>query len=187
MADTASRLFYRRHASGATFAISDKEFLLLFNSRFPLPQDDSWQLFHFSDKLSTLIFSELRQLMSMLGSWLRITTKGSAIGRLGPHSSNPSITWIPCSPTATQEQTSPLDNESNFFVPSLDGSGEVTTPSNVAASGAKQFNSRYVPSERHLNWMENPTQHTEMKADTGWSSSDNSKDTNVLIPRRKPN
>jgi hypothetical protein len=134
-----------------------------------------------------LIFSKLWQVTSMLGSWLRITMKGSAIGRLGPHSSNPSITWIPCSPTATQEQTSPPENESNFFVPLLDGSGKVTTPSNVAMSGAKQFKSRYMPSEQHLNWMENPTRRTKTKADTGWPSSNNSKDTDILIPRRKPN
>jgi hypothetical protein len=122
-----------------------------------------------------------------LGSWLQITTEGSAIGRLGPLSSSLSITWIPCSPTATQEQTSPPDNESNFFVALLDGSGEVTTPSNVAVSDVKQFKLHYVPSERHLNWTENPTQRIEMKADTGLPSSNNSKDTNALIHQLKPN
>jgi hypothetical protein len=81
----------------------------------------------------------------------------------------------------------PTGQQIQLFVPLLDRSGEVTTPSNVAALGAKQFKSHYVPSEQHLNWMENPTQRTEMKADTGWPSSNNSKDTNVLIPRCKPN
>ena len=70
MADTASRMFNARHASGATFAISDTDFLQLFNSKFPHPQADSWRIFRFSDKLSLLIFSELRGLTSTLGSLL---------------------------------------------------------------------------------------------------------------------
>jgi hypothetical protein len=69
--------------------------------------------------------------------------------------------------TFTQAATSQMANKSTFLAPSLDGSGKEATPEMVAASGAKQFKSRYVPSARHSNWMENPTQCTEPKDATG--------------------
>lgn len=45
MADTASRIFNKRHAAGETFAVSDAAFLHMFNSKFPHPQANSWKLF----------------------------------------------------------------------------------------------------------------------------------------------
>jgi hypothetical protein len=56
LANTGSRVFNHRNASGATFAISDEEFLLMFNTRFPHRQATSWWLFQFSNKLSTPSF-----------------------------------------------------------------------------------------------------------------------------------
>ena len=164
MADMASRTFHRFSVHGTTFAIDDCEFLHTFNTRFPHPQADSWHLFHFSNRLSMLIFSELLATTSTLGSWLRITTKGSAIGTIGPLSSDRSLTWTPCSPMCTMSAALP------FSGLSLDGSGKVTTPEIVGSSGAKPSKSRYEPSARHSNWTDNPTQRTGLKDDTGFQS-----------------
>jgi hypothetical protein len=152
MADTASRLFHRTNAKGETFAIPDDAFLHNFNSRFPHPQADWWQLFCFSDKLSTLIFSELRGETSTLGSWLRIPMKGSATGTIGGPSCSHSMTWTQCSPILKPVATCPLAPELACLQHSLDGSGQVSTPETAAPeSSAKQFRARYVPLEQHSN------------------------------------
>ncbi len=101
MADTASRMFSQQKADGNTFTIDDT-FLHWFNSCFPHPQETSWMLFWFSNKLSTLIFLELQGLTLMLGSWLQIPMRGSSTGTIGNGSSTHSITWTPCSPGMTQ-------------------------------------------------------------------------------------
>jgi len=185
MADVASRFFNKSRASGETFAISDTEFLQMFNSKFPHPQADSWQIFRFSDKLSSLIFSELRGLTSTLGSLLRLPKKGSAIGIIGETSSSPSILWTPCSPGLEQTIPLTLTQKSPSLALSLDGSGAVRTPETVGVSVAKRFKSRYVPSARRSNWTENPIQRTDPRDDTGSHSNSSSKGTDERIQQRK--
>lgn len=161
MADVASRCFGKHSAKGITFTVPDDDFLLMFDDRFPLPQDASWQAFRLSNKLATLIFSELRGKTSTLGSWLRITMRGSDIGTIGHDSSNRSITWTP------SLRMSPPSNESPSWGPSLDGSGKVISPVTSVQYAAPRFKSRYVPSERRSNWVDNPTRRTEPKDGTG--------------------
>ena len=50
MANTTSRTFHCNTAMDKTFSITDSEFLLTFNSSFPL-QNCSWQGFRLSNKL----------------------------------------------------------------------------------------------------------------------------------------
>jgi hypothetical protein len=69
MADVASRTFSRPSATPNTFSVSNDDFLRTFADSFP-SQNDSWGVFHVSDKLSLRIFSELWGQMSTLGSWL---------------------------------------------------------------------------------------------------------------------
>jgi hypothetical protein len=172
MADTASRIFNKQNASGETFHVSDEKFLHMFNSKFPHPQANSWKIFLFSTKLSMLIFSELRGMTSTLGSWLRIPKSGSAIGVIGPSSSSPSITWTPCSPGPQQDETFQSEQEPSSLEHSLDGSGLASTPETATASEPKRFRSRYVPSVRHSNWLENQTRRTGLKDDTGCQSNE---------------
>ena len=87
MADTASRTFHHNTATDHTFSIHDDEFLLTFNSSFPL-QNCLWQGFRLSNKLASRVFSELKGEASMLVSWQRLTRKGSAIGTIGNDSSH---------------------------------------------------------------------------------------------------
>jgi hypothetical protein len=159
MADVASRTFSRHSVAANTFAISDTEFLQFFSDTFPL-QNDSWSIFRMSDKLSLWIFSELRGTTSTLGSWLRITTRGSAIGRIGRSTSVPSVEWTPCSPMC---QT---PSESTSFLVSLSGSGEVTTGRAIKSELAP-FKSRFVPSARPSNWMDSQIPPTAAKGNTG--------------------
>ena len=166
MADISSRLFSRRNANGELFKMSDDEFLHFFNSRFPLPQGNSWRYFRLSSKISSLIFSELLGKASTMGSWLRITARGGDIGTIGPDSPHASVEWTPCS------RTSRPANESTSSAPLLSGSGEVITPAakrRKLESAAAQFKSRFVPSARRSNWTENPIRHTAQKDDTGSS------------------
>jgi hypothetical protein len=163
MADLSSRTFNRHSATNETFHISNENFLHTFSTAFPL-QNDSWRVFRLSNKLASRIYSELRGETSMLGSWKRITGKGSAFGTIGQSSSPLSMEWTQCSPMC---QTPSASNFSQF---SLSGSGEATTAT-ALASGLLPFKSRYVPSARPSKWTDCPTLPTEVKENTGSKSS----------------
>jgi hypothetical protein len=162
MADLASRTFSRTAAKSETFQFSDADFLRSFSESFPL-QGDSWRVFRLSDKLNSRIFSKLRGLTSTLGSWLRITASGSAIGVFGPNTLDRSLAWTPCSPMC---QT---PTESTSFSVSLTGSGGATTGTALKSELAP-FKSRFVPSARRLNWTASQTQLIAAKASTGLKS-----------------
>jgi hypothetical protein len=159
MVDVASRTFSRTSATAETFQLSDHEFLQHFATTFPL-QDTSWRVFRLSTKLTSRIYSELRGETSTLGSWLRITKTGSAIGHFGQNTSPLSLEWTKCSPEC---QTPP---ESTSFLVSLTGSGGATTGMALKSELAP-FKSRYVPLARPSNWMDFPTPLTAAKESTG--------------------
>jgi hypothetical protein len=147
MADVASRSFGpTSNTSPTNFELSNLAFLQSFNSQFPLEQDASWQLFRLSTKLSSLVFSELRAQPQNMDSWRRLTRKGNAIGELGPSSAS-TVTWIPSSHPSTNLQPSlpcrPLLNSS-----------DVEASAEGGKLALKLFKSRYVPSARTSNWMQ---------------------------------
>jgi hypothetical protein len=159
MADMASRTFHRNTANAATFTIDDNSFLQTFASAFPL-QNDSWRSFHLSNKLTSRVFSELRNETSTLESWKRITKSGSAIGSIGNGSSNLSITWTPCSPMCLPPTVL------NSCPVSLSGSGEAITVK-ALESKLHPYKSRSVPSERPSSWPVPPILPTAVRASTG--------------------
>jgi hypothetical protein len=159
MADIASRTFSRNAATSATFQILDDEFLRSYAESFPL-QKASWSIFRMSAKLSLWIFSELRGKTSMLGTWLQLTAKGSAIGTFGLTTLPPSMTWTSCSPRC--QTPSAL----NSFSASLAGSGGATTWMALKSELAL-FRSRFVPLARSLNWLDSKTPPTKVKESTG--------------------
>jgi hypothetical protein len=169
MADIASRTFRGTSATSETFTLSDDEFLQKFSNSFPL-QNASWRGFRVSSKLSSRIFSELRGETSTLGSWLQITTKGSAIGVFGSTTSPRSVVWTPCSPHC-QTPTA-----SNSFSDSLTGSGTATTGTALKSELAP-FKSRFVRSARPSNWMESVTLPIAAKESTGSKFNESSKPT----------
>jgi hypothetical protein len=148
MADVASRSFSPDACnSSPTFEASNLSFLHSFNSQFPLEQDASWRLFRLSTKLSSLVFSELRAQPQNMDSWRRLTRKGNAIGELGPNSAS-TVTWTPSSDPST------MRSPSQPCRPLLNSSG-VEASAEGGKLALKLFKSRYVPSARTSNWMQN--------------------------------
>ena len=179
MADLASRSF--KQAGRDTYDLSDTNFLLKFQSDFPLTQDASWKLFRLADKLSSLVFSELRMQPSPMGSWMRLTTKGHAIGTIGP----PSLTRITWTPISKGSLTS---TKSSSSAPLLQESVQELSDEAIK-SALQRFKSRYVPSARPLNWTENetpPTTNTPQPANTGPDSPNKSKGTVDKTPPPEP-
>lgn len=163
MADLASRSF--KKAGKGTYELTDFAFLHKFNSDFPLTQDASWQLFRLANKLSSLVFSELRMQPSPMGSWMRPTMKGSAIGLIGA-SSCKHIEWTPtCGP-------SPTSSKLSSSAPLLQKCVKELTAEGVE-SALKRCKLRFGPSARPSNWMDNeipPTTGTVKTAPTGSAS-----------------
>lgn len=158
MADVASRAFGKAQAHPRLNYLAADDFLLMFNSTFPLPQGNSWTMFQLNDKLSTLVISELRNIPSNLGSWLRITKNGGSIGRIGG-SSPGTVEWSPGSNARQQRK------RSRPSPVTLSGSGQVTS-AEATKSGLKRFKSRFAPSARPANWKGSQTQSTEAKEST---------------------
>ena len=179
MADTASRTFHRNTATNTTFAINDDEFLLTFNSSFPL-QDHSWQGFRLSSKITSRVFSELKGEASTLASWRRLTRKGSAIGTIGDCSSHRSVMWTPClqtsPPTSASNSSPPLPNTS-ALVPAAKATKYALAPSK----------SRSAPSARPSSWTDSQTHCTAPKDGTGSNLNDKSKGSDDTTPQPSTN
>ena len=179
MADTASRTFHRNTASNTTFAISDDEFLLTFDSSFPL-QDCSWQGFRLSTKLASRVFSKLKGKASMLVSWRQLTRKGSAIGTIGNASSHHSVVWAPCSQTPPQMS----ESNSSHHLPSMYVLAPVDKETKCALA---QYKLQSAPSARPSNWTDSKIQCTEQKDAIGYHSNDNSKASDGTTPQPNTN
>ena len=67
---------------------NDAELLTLFNSLFPLPQQQSWTVFHPSFDISMRVISLLRMQVSGMEEWRRLPRRGRFIGAIGRPTSN---------------------------------------------------------------------------------------------------
>jgi hypothetical protein len=154
MADVASRSFGPGNKnSSTTFDTPNLAFLQSFNAEFPLEQNASWQLFRLSSKLSSLVFSELRTQPQSMDSWRRLTKKGNVIGVPGPNSAN-TVTWTPSSEILAQKPPSTPCRP-------LLSSSDVEASAEGGKLALKLFKSRYVPSARASNWLQNRTRATK--------------------------
>ena len=163
MADVASRAFGSQ-ATDIIDTADDDVFLHDFSHRFPLPQGDSWTMFRLPNKVCSLVISELRLSPSRMESWLRITRKGAAIGRIG----DPSQQHVAWSPTCNMKRKR---SEAASSPPLLSGSGQARAVKDVR-SELKRFRSRYAPSARPANWTDVLTRFTEQKDATSDHSND---------------
>ncbi len=66
---------------------SDTNFLTLFNTKFPLPQQASWTVFHFGSKMITHVISALRMMGITLAKWQRLPRIGKHTGQIGQNMS----------------------------------------------------------------------------------------------------
>ena len=67
---------------------SDEELLTLYNSHFPLPNQNSWTVYQVSSRISTRILSVLRMQLISLDEWRRLPSRGRHTGVVGspmPH------------------------------------------------------------------------------------------------------
>ena len=80
IADIPSRSF---GGTPAWHCKTDTEFLTLFNKKFPLPQQNSWQLFRIAPALSMRVISILRTTDSEMDVWQRLPALGRSIGGTG--------------------------------------------------------------------------------------------------------
>ena len=181
MADLASRSF--RKAGKDTYNLSDSQFLAKFNADFPLTQNASWKLFRLASKVTSLVFSELQTKMLPMGQWMRLTTKGHDIGTIGKASSDP-IMWTPALKDCL------MTNKSSSSAPLLQKCEQGLTDEAIKSAVAR-CKSRFGPSERPVNWLQNPipptTGTTPTAPPTGSASHSSLKATAEQTHRHKPN
>jgi len=140
MADVASRSLVSQP--------SDREFLTLFNARFPLEQDTSWTLCTLSSKTVGKLYSTLRTTTSPLVWWQRTTRNASVTGGTGETSFGPLSTRI--FKTYIQMKKFPSSK------PLVNGPDKETS---VAANKSKRvrFKMPSEQSERASNWLASTT------------------------------
>ena len=174
MADIASRSFQL-----PAFVNSNKSFLNIFNSMFSLPQPHSWREYHLPENWSSRVISCLRGKPLEMALWMKIPGQGSNTGLTGPLTQEHS-TKNPSSKTVQQAKGTSLSQLS------LLGSGQATTAEEIK-SKLKVLKTRFQPSPRPSNWLENVPQSTKhMKlTQSQWQGS--WKDTNGKTPHQSPN
>jgi hypothetical protein len=87
IADIPSRSFVSNPAWTCT---SNADLLTLFNTHFPLPQQQSWTVYHLNCAAVTCVTSILQMKPFTLDDWRRLPTRGRCIGITGAPISN---TW----------------------------------------------------------------------------------------------
>ena len=88
---------------------TDSDFASLYNSLFPLPSQQSWSVFRFSNEVVTKIISILLMRPSTMEEWRHLPRLGKCIGPPGPSSSHLWAWTHTCKtvPTSTASDSSP--------------------------------------------------------------------------------
>ena len=146
MADVSSRSFRGGGGAWARANLTDDDFLLRFNTEFPLPQGQCWSAFRLSNGIASRVTSALRGERLTLESWSRLPQSGGSIGRIGR---NMRVTWE--SARTSARATSHGKPGSELLPVSLAGSGRATTGEETL-SAFRRFRSRYAPSARRVRW-----------------------------------
>jgi hypothetical protein len=153
MADVASRSFREK-----PFTSSHQPFATSFTNLFPLPQQTSWTECRLEEKLTSRVTSCLRGEQLQMALWLKIPRRGKNTGLIGKTTALPSSVTHISSTVTTQKKSSSSQ-------PMLLGSGQVTTATSVK-SKFRPFRTRFQPSPRQLNWLENRPLSTKQKKHT---------------------
>jgi len=129
---------------------TDAAFLTLFNSHFPLPQQNSWTVFRLSTKLSMRVISVLRMQAFTLDEWRRLPGPGRHVGKTGVPMSN-LFEWTLTFRTST---TPPKSDVSRGSQPASDKEDMVQ----AALSKGTLWRRRFQPLARRSLWPVMPTQ-----------------------------
>ena len=154
MADTSSRAF-RGTNGNVTFSISDADFLTHFNSRFPL-QSASWHRCHLPASWTSQVMSCLLGQPLTMASWNALPKPDKNTGTNGSHILQ-RLESIPTSEAATTTSNATLS-----LPRSLQGSGQATSAEDIR-SQFKPLLTRFRPSPRPSNWLENPPLSTKRR------------------------
>ena len=156
MADTASRaLNPKEFTTGqGSRQVSHKTFLQVFQSQFPLPQEQKWRQFHLSKKLTTRVTSELVGKRLAMESWQNLPHKGGSIGNTGKNMQQ--------APTLTPTSNTNLckTNISTLSPVFLLGSGQETTATKLK-SEFNLFRKQCEVLPRPSNWLDIQAHSTE--------------------------
>ena len=147
MADIASRAF--KH--GKYFEAS-KNLTLYFNSKFPLPQSQSWKECHIPSALTSRVIACLRGEPLTMASLLRLPGIDTNIGDTG--SDTP-----PCARSTHSSTTSQTGKKTSSLPPSLQGCGQALTAAELK-SKFRASRMRSHPLPRPSSWLENPAPYT---------------------------
>jgi hypothetical protein len=150
MADIASRSY------NTAAIVPDSPFLTHFDSRFPLPQDLSWQLVHLTPEKTSLVISTLGGKRLPLQQWM--TSCRPKIGI-------PGLNSVPMHAGTPTSSTQPNQSNNSSSWPSLQGSGAATTVKDVQSK-------LRPPKQRSVTWrkpscwlaMQTPDAPTDAKS-----------------------
>ncbi len=151
MADIASRSFIMHE-------FRNSNFLSTFQRLFPLPQTGSWVEFHMTTRLTSPVISCLRGQPLKMGSWLRLQKRDRSTGATGLTTAKRSRYHPSSNPARPSSGTSSSQPSQQEYVPA--------TTDEASKSKFRQFQTRWQPSQRQLNWLANPALSTKQKAHT---------------------
>jgi hypothetical protein len=140
MADVTSR----RHS------LDNAKFLTEFSALFPPPQNESWTLFLFSNKVTSKVCSELLNQQSTLELWRRLPTKEYVFGWLEQTSSLPIFQHMTKSSVHCHNQ-----NKSMCWSVSPNMCAPEAFPNKINMSVRKRSKYCYESSPRLSNWTDN--------------------------------
>jgi hypothetical protein len=168
MADVASRATKNMpdHTNSQTF-------LSFFNSKFPLPQGNSWVRYHLPDKWFSRVTSCLRGTPLTMASWTKLPGQDKNIGLTGCNMQQASTK------TRFSAKSPKCKNLSSSQL-SLRGSGQVTTVEAVKSEFLPSLKrSQQLP--RPYNWLDNKAQSMKQKGYTKSQWHGSWKDTDAKI------
>ena len=148
MADVASR----KHS------IDPHTFLSNFSTTFPPPQNTSWTLFQFSNRLISKLFSVLCPKHLETALWRRLNVRGCAFGQLGKRGS------LSISPLFTPTYNKSVDQTRlNCWQPSHIMCDPVAFQQENTKYVPKRSRWHSAPLARKSNWTDNRTRWLKRK------------------------
>jgi hypothetical protein len=148
MADVTSRSSRLK-----SYTTSQKSFLSLFSSQFPLPQDQCWTEFHLPSKWHSRVMSCLHGKPLPMAQWTTLPDEDKNIGKTG---ANTAV----CGDTHPSSAPALPSNAASSQQPSLLGSGQATS----ATERQLKLGASRKPSEqsqRRASWLDNQAQSTK--------------------------
>ena len=157
MADVASRYSSDKKLQYRSPSLHDH-----FNTFFQ--QTDSWEAFHFPQKLTSLVMSSLLGTRLTLESWRRLPGLVKSTGSTG-------LVTQKASASTRYSKIPILSSETSSSQLSLRGSGRVTTAAEMKLEFQASLK-RFRPSARQSNWLATKAPSTDLQTSTISRSND---------------